>query len=260
MRTPDEIRAIEFTKTAMGGYKQAEVDEFIDEIARQIENMALKMKDYDMKNRELESKLSDTSVSHASIQNVLIAAQKVADEVERDAKEKAAAILREAEEKKAEIDAKCEQALKIAKERIEADKREADEQTEKLLSDTAKKVDGMTKAARDSVEREQLLFDKLKVEMQEFRKQLTAQFVEQAEMLKKLPYEVPLDPERAAKAVTFEYDKEPDVRAFIAEENNAEKFIESISTEDEKEETEVLRTYGFDDEEPVMKSFDDLDF
>ena len=70
MRTTDEIRAIEFTKTAMGGYKQAEVDEFIDEIARQIENMALKMKDYDMKNRELESKLSDTSVSHASIQNI----------------------------------------------------------------------------------------------------------------------------------------------------------------------------------------------
>ena len=46
MRTPDEIRSISFTKTAMGGYKQSEVDAFIDEIAVQIENMALKMNDY----------------------------------------------------------------------------------------------------------------------------------------------------------------------------------------------------------------------
>ncbi len=257
MRTPDEIRAIEFTKTAMGGYKQSEVDEFIDEIALQIENMALKMKDYDIRNRELENKLSDTSVSHSSIQNILIAAQKVADEVERDAKARAAAVIADAETKAKEIDLKCEEALKTAKERIEADKHQADEEARKLLLDATKKAEGMTKAAKDSVEREQLLFDKLKIEMQEFRKQLTAQFVEQTEMLKKLPYEVPLDPERAAKAVTFEYDHKPDVKTFIAEDKPAQNIIDTIVEETKEEENTVLKTYKFENEDPVMKTFDE---
>lgn len=251
MRTPDEIRSIQFTKNTMGGYKQSEVDNFIDEIAMQIENMALKMKDFDMRNRELEKKLSEGNVSGTNIQNILIAAQKVADEVERQAKEDAERVVTEARAKAAEIDAKCEQALISTHERLENEKKEVERQTTELIAETAKKVDAMTRAAKDSVEREQLLYDKLKVEIVAFRKSLIAQFVEQAEMIKKLPDEVPFDPEHAAKAVSFEFNKEPDY-AEIAKESTPEVAEETVVAEAPVEEPsadEVLKTYTVDYDE-----------
>ena len=257
MRTPDEIRSIQFTKNTMGGYKQSEVDNFIDEIAMQIETMALKMKDLDMRNRELENKASQGDTQGTSIQNILIAAQKVADEVERQAKEEAEKIVNEATEKAAEIDARCEQALVATHEKIESDRQEAERQTTALITETAKKVEAMTRAAKDSVEREQLLFDKLKVEMVAFRKTLTTQFLEQAEMIKKLPDSVPFDPEHAAKAIGFQFDKEPDFASFTEE-------AAPVETE-EKEETssseDVLKTstVNYDEDQAEAVSLDDED-
>ena len=256
MRTPDEIRSIQFTRNTMGGYKQSEVDSFIDEIAMQIETMALKMKDLDMRNRELESKVSDGNVSGTSIQNILIAAQKVADEVERDAKLNAEKIITEATAKAAEVEAKCEQALIATHEKIENDKAEAERQTTALIAETAKKVDAMTRAAKDSVEREQLLFDKLKVEIVAFRKTLTAQFLEQAEMIKKLPDSVPFDPEHAARAVGFEFDKEPNFASFTVTE--AEETVEE-TPEEAPTSDDVLKTYTVEYDETEDLPFDEED-
>ena len=254
MRTPDEIRSIQFTKNTMGGYKPSEVDNFIDEIAMQIETMALKMKDLDMRNRELENKVSLGDTSGASIQNILIAAQKVADEVEKQAKENADKIISDATAKAA--DAKCEQVLVATHEKIESDKQEAERQTTALITETAKKVEAMTKAAKDSVEREQLLFDKLKVEIVAFRKTLTAQFLEQAEMIKKLPDSVPFDPERAAKAAGFQFDKEPDFASFaVTKETAAEDVVEQETPSAD----DVLKTYTVNYDETKEVDESDLD-
>ena len=260
MRTPDEIRSIEFTRNTMGGYKPNEVDNFIDEIAIQIETMALKMKDLDMRCRELESKVSEGNTSGTSIQNILIAAQKVADEVERQAKENAENIINEANAKAAEVEAKCEQALVATHEKIENEKQEAERQTTALITETAKKVEAMTRAAKDSVEREQLLFDKLKVEIVAFRKTLTAQFLEQAEMIKKLPDSVPFDPEHAAKAVAFEAEKEPDFAAFkVTEEQAEEKAPAAEETEEAPTSEDVLKTYTVNYDETEDIPFDEDD-
>ncbi len=241
MRTPDEIRSIQFPKNTMGGYKQAEVDSFLDEVAMQIEQMALKMKDFDMRNRELEKKLGEANPSTSSIQSILVAAQKVAEEVEANAKAEAARIVSEAEAKAAEIEAKCENALVVTNSRLEAEKKEVEKQTAELISNTAKKVDAMTKAAKDSVEREQLLYDKLKIEMAAFRKTLTAQFLEQAELIKKLPDSVPIDPEHAAKAAAFEVEKEPDFAKMVSE-----PTVEKAEAEEHVSAESVLKTYAFD--------------
>lgn len=257
MRTPDEIRSIQFTKNTMGGYKQSEVDNFIDEIAMQIETMALKMKDLDMRNRELENKASQGDTQGTSIQNILIAAQKVADEVEKQAKENAEKIVNEATVKAAEIEARCEQALVTTHEKIENEKLEAEKQTTALITETAKKVEAMTRAAKDSVEREQLLFDKLKIEMATFRKTLTAQFLEQAELIKKLPDAVPFDPEYAAKAVGFEFDKEPDFASFTEEETVAAEQESEPEIEEAPSSEDVLKTYTVNYDETEETSFDD---
>lgn len=260
MRTPDEIRDVLFTKTTMGGYKAAEVDAFLQELAEQVEQMAVKMKEYDARNRELEKKASEAGFSQSGIQNVLMAAQRVADEVEKEAHDHAEKIVSEAETRAAEITAKCESLLADTKEQVERQKAEADSQTTQLISDTAKKVDAMTRAARDSVSREQLLFDKLQAEVVAFRKQITELFLVQAEDIKKLPDAVPFDPEHAAEALSFDANAAPDFKSFIsvdvteededededapadpmsaAASEQAQEFVDSLLAMDEKEEAD----------------------
>ena len=118
----------------------------------------------------------------------------------------------------------------------------------------------MTRAAKDSVEREQLLFDKLKVEIVAFRKTLTAQFLEQAEMIKKLPDSVPFDPEHAAKAVAFEAEKEPDFAIFkVTEEQAEEKAPAAEETEEAPTSEDVLKTYTVNYDETEDIPFDEDD-
>lgn len=257
MRTPDEIRDVQFTKTTMGGYKSNEVDAFLEEIADQVEQMAVKMKEYDARNRELEKKAGEANFSPSGIQNILMAAQRVADEVERDAHEQADKTVAEAEARAAEITAKCDTLLAETRAEVEQQKAEADAQTTELIADAAKKVDAMTRAARDSVAREQLLFDKLQAEVVAFRKQITELFLAQAEDIKKLPDAVPFDPEQAAKALSFEPTVVPDFASFVntekapeAEEttpvsdepNKAQAFVDALvamNDEDEEDENQL---------------------
>lgn len=248
MRTPDEIRSISFTKTAMGGYKQSEVDEFIDEIAVQIENMALKMKDYDIRNRELEDKLSSNAVSQSGIQSILVAAQRVADEVEKDAKDNAAKLLADAKEKKSEIDAKCEQAMSIARERIEADKKAADEKASKVISDATEKAESLVKEAKESVEKERTRLEKLRSDTAAFKKQLSSLLSEQADLLKQIPDAPSVSSfDRGDRRPAYDFRRTP-VEAPIHKES-----AHDGQTKDAGSEAKV-KTYTFEDDEPVMKS------
>lgn len=217
MRTPDEIRRIEFTKTAMGGYKQNEVDAFIDEIASQIETMALKMKDMDMRSRELEEKASTASASASGVEKLLIAAQKVADEVERSAKEEADKTVAAAEAKAAEIKEKCDRALIDTRAKLEQEKSQADDESAKVLGEAALKADAMLKAAKDSVAREQLLYDKIYTEIVALRKRLGEEIAGFGVLLRELPDKVPFDPERAAEAISFDANEKPDYKAILAD-------------------------------------------
>jgi hypothetical protein len=73
----------------------------------------------------------------------------------------------------------------------------------------------MILAAKDSVTREQLLFDKLKSEVAEFKRQIKETYKEHLESLSKLPEEVALNPELAASTIEEIINNEPDLLKFI---------------------------------------------
>ena len=119
MLTPQEVSSRAFSKAVMGGYNMAMVDEFLDELtddytALYKENAALKAK-----MKVLVEKVEEYRATEDSMRATLLAAQKMADTIVREAEEK-----REQMMTQVEIDArlkiKClQQETQAAEERLQ---------------------------------------------------------------------------------------------------------------------------------------------
>ena len=236
LHTGDFIRSVKFDYSVRG-YKVADVDMFLDEVAEDVDKLIAQNRALGerltklMKEQEngaptpktneapvVEKTVSpkvDNSDSIESVQSILVSAQRFSDQIINEANEKAASILYEANTKAKEIDEKVASVLGAFEKDIAERKSNADAQISKMLTDAAIKSEGIITAAHDSVARQQLLFDKLKVEVSEFKKRLFDNHKQQLEILQKFPDTVPYDPEHAAKALEFEVNAEPDFRSFL---------------------------------------------
>lgn len=226
MHNGEYIRTVTFDKSVRG-YNKEDVDTFLKEIADDVDRLI-------EQNRSLSERLAkangngrqaatetasapvvDNSENIEQVQSILVSAQRFSDQIINEANEKAASILDEANTKAKEIDAKVATVLTAFENEIAERKQSADAQISKMLSNAAIKSEGIITAAHDSVARQQLLFEKLKVEASEFKKLLFDNHKKQLEILQKFPDAVPYDPEQAAKALEFIPEKEPDFSSFI---------------------------------------------
>lgn len=82
-----EIRNVKFTK-AMGGYKQEEVDVLLDRIEADYTQFERAFKEYKAKIDSMNKEIETLKSSQNSIQNVLLSAQKLADQIVDEAKQK----------------------------------------------------------------------------------------------------------------------------------------------------------------------------
>lgn len=242
MHTGDYIRSVKFDY-AMRGYKVTDVEMFLDEVANDVDelvaqNRALNerisalMKEKDIgvsaiqsEPQQLEVPKVNSSDSIEQVQGIIVSAQRFSDQIINEANEKAASILFEANSKAKEIDEKVASVLAAFEKDIAERKANADSEISKMLTDAAIKSEGIITAAHDSVARQQMLFDKLKVEVSEFKKKLFDNHKQQLEILQKIPDSVPYDPEHAAKALEFKIDAEPDFRSFIPNVNSTENNL-----------------------------------
>lgn len=125
MFTPQEIDQIAFSRVAFGGYDMQAVDEFLEPLTEDYvtlykENALLKSK-----MRTLVSKLEEYRKSEASMRDAMVNAQKTCDRMVREAEEKCAQILNEANAAAAE-NAKNADALIAAEDaRVEEARQEA---------------------------------------------------------------------------------------------------------------------------------------
>ncbi|SHK39140.1 DivIVA domain-containing protein [Paramaledivibacter caminithermalis] len=98
MITPLDIQNKEFTK-ALRGYKESEVDEFLDDVIDSYEkvyNENIEMKE---KIRLLEEQIEKYNSLEKTLKDTLVVAQSTAEEVAMNANKKAELIIKEAEEK-----------------------------------------------------------------------------------------------------------------------------------------------------------------
>lgn len=122
MITPLDIQNKEFTK-ALRGYKEGEVDDFLDKVIESYEKIYNDNIENKEKIRLLEEQLEKYNSLEKTLKDTLVVAQSTAEEVAINANKKSELIIREAEEKaKKIIDEANNEVFNIRKEYEEAKK------------------------------------------------------------------------------------------------------------------------------------------
>lgn len=100
MLTIDEIKNVSFRKATLnGGYRAEDVNSFIDEVIVSFEQLKKEKTNLVHKIDVLATRVEQYRADEETVRNALLASQKVSDACIREAKEKAAKIVREAEAK-----------------------------------------------------------------------------------------------------------------------------------------------------------------
>lgn len=247
MLNSKEIRNVKFSK-AMGGYKQEEVDILLDKIEADYDQFERAIREMSAKIDNLNGQIEEYKNSQGSIQNVLVSAQKLADQIVEEAKVKSAEIIENAQHSIENITEQEKQLSAAFERKAEERKAIAQAQLDKVVEQGKLKQENIEKATADSIMRQQALFNKLKLEIVAFKTEITAKYKEHLELLSAIPDTVPMDPKEMAQAVSTAFDKAPDPHKFIShmpvekeptseEEESVGGFIinteEEIDTEEE---------------------------
>ena len=206
MLSAAEIRNVKFTK-AMGGYKQEEVDVLLDRIEADYNQFDRTLKECRLKIDTMNKEMENLKNSQNSIQNVLVSAQKLADQIVEEAKQKSEEIVKTAQTNIETITAREKELAEAFEIKAQERKTKLEQELADMVKAAQIKADSMKAAAEDSVARQQLLYDKIKMEMSAFKAAVTSKYKEHLEMLKALPDTAPLDPKRMAEIVAAELDK-----------------------------------------------------
>ena len=116
MMTLDDIRNVEFTRGR--GYRAEEVDDFIDNCADTVEALMRENEDLSHKVKILADKVNEYRADEEAIRNALVNAQRAGDTVLRDANAKAEQLLKEAQEKAANIREDAKSAIAAENEEL----------------------------------------------------------------------------------------------------------------------------------------------
>ena len=218
MLKSSEIREVKFTTKAVGGYRQEEVDVLLDKIEADYEWYERNLRDLQAKNERLQQDLEAYQGTQSSIQNVLLNAQRLADQIVAEARTKSTEIVAEAQANVDRLTAREKELSAAFEEKANKRKAIVNQEIETSLRTAKLKNTAMEAAANDSVARQQLLYNKLKLEISAFKADITRKYREHLELLQKLPDSVPMDPQEIAAAAAAAVDRIPAPESFIPQE------------------------------------------
>lgn len=228
MLSVTEIRDVKFSR-AVGGYKPDDVDVLLDKIEADYGEFERIIKEYELKVETLSSEIEGFKNSQSSIQNVLVSAQGLADRIVKEAKEKSEEIINQAQSSIENITAREKELSAAFELKAQEQKSGLEKELALMVENAQKKADMITAAAEERVKHQQMLFDKLKLEIAAFKAGITNTYKEHLESLSKLPDSVPADPQYIAEVLSASYDK----IAEAAKEKEEEKPEEIISSSEE---------------------------
>lgn len=237
MLSATEIRNAKFSKS-MGGYKQEEVDILLDKIEADYAQHERTVRDFQIQIEKLNKELADLKEAQNSIQNVLLSAQRLADKIVGEAKEKSEEIIKNAEANISVITAQEKQLSTTFELKAQERKATLEKELQEMVNEAQKKADSITAAAEDSVARQKLLFDKLKLEIAAFKSSITSKYKEHLEILSTIPDSVPADPKQMAEIVSASVDKVPDAKRFV-EGTEVSETVGSQKNEDTFVDTDI---------------------
>ncbi|MCQ2449393.1 MAG: DivIVA domain-containing protein [Clostridia bacterium] len=237
MLKSSEIREVKFSTKAVGGYRQEEVDVLLDKIEADYDWYERNTRDLQAKIDRLEQDMDAYRGTQSSIQNVLLNAQRLADQIVAEARAKSAEIVAEAQDNVDRLTAREKELSASFEEKASKRKALVNQEIESSLRTAKLKNTAMEAAANDAVARQQLLFDKLKLEISAFKADITRKYREHLEMLQKLPDSVPMDPQEIAAAAAAAVDRAPAPESFIPQEQPIVAAVEEAPAAEPTEPT-----------------------
>ena len=231
MKTPEQIRDMEFQSSPMGGYKKSDVDLFLEEVASEIEILMKQKLDADRKLQEISKKAPEAALSSAGIQNVLISAQRVAEQLTDDAKNQAETIIADANLKLTEAGIKAQEIVADAEKNASLLGRTAESEATKIIADAVAKSEEIVAASKESVELQQKLYDRLKIEVSDFKKKAVSQCAAVLELINQLPDEIPFNIERAKTVLSVDFSDPEALLGKAVEEKIAKEKAEAEAME-----------------------------
>lgn len=214
MLNSKDIREIKFSKS-VGGYKQEEVDVLLDKVEADYELYERTVRELQNTVETLKREIEGYKNSQNSIQNVLLSAQKLADQIVDEARVKSDKIVREAQENVDRISREEQELSATFEEKANLRRTKMERELEAARKDAETKKAGIEAATADAVKRQQMLFDKLRLEVVAFKTEIRQKYKEHLELLQGLPDEVPMDPKEIAAAVSAAISQAPDPSAFV---------------------------------------------
>ena len=128
MITAQDIREKTFDKATFGGYDMSDVDDYLEELAADVTGTQKEISTLRAKMKVLVDKIEEYRANEEAMHKAILAAQKLAGEIENEAREQADALL-------AEANARSESMLAEAREKADALVQDAQAQYDALTSD-----------------------------------------------------------------------------------------------------------------------------
>ena len=222
MLTVAEIKDVKFGR-AMGGYKTEDVDVLLDKIEADYAAFERMIKEYELKIETLNSEIEGFKNSQSSIQNVLVSAQGLADKIVKEAKEKSEQIITQAQNSIENITVREKELSAAFELKAQEQKGALEKELKAMIEDAQKKAQIITSGAEEQVKKQQMLFDKLRLEVASFKSDITSNYKAHIELIAKIPDTVPEDPKYVADVLGTEYDKKKEEKEETVEVSGTSK-------------------------------------
>ncbi|MEG1845755.1 MAG: DivIVA domain-containing protein [Oscillospiraceae bacterium] len=285
MLTPEKIKGKEFQTTGRGSYRADDVDSFIAEVSSSYDQMFKENGELIKKISILANKIEEYRKDEDSLRTALFAAQKLADQIVKEANDSIKGKVDAADDTAKEI---VDNANKVANELKANAKNEADG----VILSATKQAEEILGTVNRKITHESLAFEMLQKEASEFRSKLIDMYKEHLNLINKLPEiaedelaseepkveanEQEIEKSEVAEEIEEVEEVEEVEEAFeIAEEAIAEEAIEDEAEEDDEETFEeftleeiaddndfedISSSSEKDDEDGFSLNLDDMDF
>lgn len=223
MLTPAKIKNHHFEASGRNAYKADGVDRFFEEVADSYEQMFRENGEMYKKISLLAERLEEYRNDEDNIRNALLTAQRMAEQIQREAREKSDALVSEAQARavaeNARVDAQTTEMLTAATYQAQSIVAEANKQAAKIIDDATRESKEAAISARDWMIKEEAALEMMKIEVTKFKKQILDSYAQQLELIETLPEIVyaQIDAEKEAEAVAV-IEEEPVVEEAVAEE------------------------------------------
>ena len=161
MLTPQEVKSHAFQRASFGGYNMSQVDEFLDILTEDYtalynDNAVLKSK-----MKVLVDKVEEYRSTEEAMRKALMTAQRMADDLVREAEAKKAAILAEAESQAARRSAELKQEVEAEEYRLQAAQSNTAAFVEKMRALYTEQVQFLAKLEELAPEQTEVVVDRV---------------------------------------------------------------------------------------------------